>query len=76
MGKKIPYGVQFEIARLVSNGHLEYVDIEIASLASLANGMNDAAAPLTARVLLKRLDATDEGGTLTHIFLKLLAYET
>jgi hypothetical protein len=46
------YGVQFEIARLVSQGHLEYNHILVADLDKL-KGSNKEAVPKVAQVLLK-----------------------
>lgn len=61
--------MQYEIARLVSNEHLKYEDIQVWQLEKFPE-TNEAAAPLTGSVLLNRIDATDEGDILTNLFVK------
>lgn len=53
--KKLPYGAQYEINRLVSVGRLKYDDILVDDVKTLAKmRTNREAAPATARVMLKR----------------------
>ena len=53
--KKLPYGAQYEINRLVSVGKLKYEDVLLEDVITLAKmGTNRDAAPATARIMLKR----------------------
>ena len=55
--KKLPYGAQYEINRLVSVGKLKYDDIYIPNVITLAKmETNREAAPATARIMLKQDD--------------------
>ena len=59
--KKLPYGAQFEISRLVSIGKLQYDDILFEDIITLAKkGTNREAAPLTAKVMLKHNNFEDD----------------
>lgn len=52
--RKLPYGAQYEINRLVSIDKLRYDDILLDDILTLAKmGTNREAAPATARVMWK-----------------------
>lgn len=53
--KKLPYGAQYEINRLVSADKITYDDIFIEDVIALAKmKTNRDAAPATAKIMLKR----------------------
>ena len=59
--KKLPYGAQYEINRLVSVDKLKYDDILIDDVDKLAKmGTNREAAPATAKVMVKPNFEDDE----------------
>ena len=62
-GKKLPYGAQYEINRLVSVEKLTYDDILIEDVDKLAKmRTNREAAPATAKIMLKSsFDDESEG---------------
>jgi len=63
--KKMPYGVQYEIARCVSHGQLKYSQIHLPDLGILAElGSNEKAAPATLKVICKGFFSDDEDGDL------------
>ena len=63
-GKKIPYGVQYEIARCVSKGLLEFKNICVPDLDRLAElKTNEKAAPVTFKILVTGLN--EEEGKFT-----------
>jgi hypothetical protein len=59
--KKLPYGAQYEINRLVSVNKLTYDDILVEDVDKLAKmGTNGEAAPVTAKLMLKHSFEDDE----------------
>ena len=68
--KKLPYGAQYEISRLVSVGKLTYDDILFEDIITLAKmGTNREAAPATARVMLKHSFENESDGMSTPFLL-------
>lgn len=65
--KKIPYGVQYEIARYVSKRQLEFKDVRLPDLDRLAElKTNEKAAPVTFKVLASGInDEEGEQGKFT-----------
>lgn len=67
--KKLPYGAQYEINRLVSVGKLTYGNILIEDVNKLAKmGTNREAAPATAKLMLKRSFEDDESDSMSISF--------
>jgi len=61
--KKLPYGVQYEIARLVSLGKMSYDDVSIGIVDEVARlSTNAEAAPLTVKKFLTFDYDESEGG--------------
>lgn len=59
--KKVPYGVQYEIARYVSLGKLGYQDVLVEWLDEFMKlGTNREAMPVLAKKLRLAVDADDE----------------
>lgn len=59
--KKLPYGAQYEINRLVSVDKLTYDDILIEDIDKLARmGTNREAAPATAKLVVKKKSFEDD----------------
>ena len=59
--KKLPYGAQYEINRLVSVNKLTYDDILVENVDKLAKmRTNGEAAPVTAKLMLKHSFEDDE----------------
>lgn len=59
--RKLPYGAQYEINRLVSINKLTYDNILIEDIDKLAKlGTNREAAPATAKLMLKRSFEEDD----------------
>jgi RNA-dependent RNA polymerase len=68
--KKLPYGAQYEISRLVSIGKITYDDILFEDVITLAKmGTNREAAPATARIMLKSSFEEDESDGMSIPFL-------
>ena len=68
--RKLPYGAQYEINRLVSVDKLTYDDISFEDVIALAKmKTNREAAPATARVMLKNSFNDDESGGMSIPFL-------
>ncbi|TFK75829.1 hypothetical protein BDN72DRAFT_785862 [Pluteus cervinus] len=49
--KNIPYGVQYELSRLVNNGELQYADLDMSKLEELADKTNADAVPKLPEIL-------------------------
>lgn len=67
--KKLPYGAQYEINRLVSVNKLTYDDILIEDVDKLAKmGTNREAAPATAKLMVKFSFEDDESEGMPILF--------
>ena len=67
--KKLPYGAQYEINRLVSVNKLTYDDILIDDVDKLAKmGTNREAVPATTKLMLKRSFEDDESEGMPILF--------
>jgi hypothetical protein len=67
--KKLPYGAQYEINRLVSVDKLTYDDILIEDIDKLAKmGTNREAAPATAKTVKKNNDPFDDDSEGMRIY--------
>jgi len=68
--KKLPYGAQYEINRLVSVDKITYDDILVEDVDKLATlGTNRKAAPMTAGLMLKHSFEDDESDGMPIPFL-------
>jgi hypothetical protein len=62
--KKLPYGVQYELARCVSHSKFKFTDIHVPDLDMFSEmKTNEKAAPLTLRTFLKADEDENEDGT-------------
>lgn len=69
--KKLPYGVQYELARCVSHSKFNFADIHVPDLDIFSElKTNEKAAPLTLRTFLKpdEDEDEDEDGTQGSVF--------
>jgi RNA-dependent RNA polymerase len=71
--RKLPYGAQYEISRLVSHGKLKYDDMKFENVITLAKmETNKEAAPATARIMVpssKFASEDDESYGMSLLFL-------
>ena len=68
--RKLPYGAQYEINRLVSVDKLTYDDILVEDVDKLAKmGTNREAAPATTKLMLKHSFEDDELNGMPILFI-------
>lgn len=73
--KKLPYGAQYEINRLVSVNKLKYDDILIEHIDKLAKmGTNREAAPATAKMVKPSFEDDDSEGVPVLFYITAISH--